>query len=77
MYGKCLKILYHKVSDKMAYANSLDPDRTAPKGAVWSGSRLFAIPPSSLGNNSIKSKISAKKVKNKVLKISGQLPYWL
>ena len=23
-------------------ANSADPDQTAPKGAVWSGSALFA-----------------------------------
>ena len=43
-YGKCPKILYTKMSDKMAYANSADPDQTAPKGAVWSGSALFAIP---------------------------------
>ena len=25
------------------YANSMDPDQTAPYGAVWSGSTLFAI----------------------------------
>ena len=25
-YGKCPKIPYTKVSDKMAYANSVDPD---------------------------------------------------
>ena len=24
-------------------ANSVDPDQTAPQGAVWSGSTLFAI----------------------------------
>ena len=28
----------------MTYANSADPDQTAPEGAVWSGSTLFAIP---------------------------------
>ena len=33
-YGKCPKISYTKVADKMAYANSADPDQTAPKGAV-------------------------------------------
>ena len=33
-YGKCPKISYTKVSDKMAYANSVDPDQTALKGAV-------------------------------------------
>ena len=27
--------------EKMAYANSIDPDQTAPLGAVWSGSTLF------------------------------------
>ena len=43
-YGKCPKILNTKVSDKMAYANSVDPDQTAPGEAVWSGSTLFAIP---------------------------------
>ena len=40
VYGKCRKILYIKVSDKMAYANGLDPDQTAPEG----GPTLFAIP---------------------------------
>ena len=28
MYGKCPKISYNKVADKMAYANSADPDQT-------------------------------------------------
>ena len=28
----------------MAYTNSVDPDQTAPEGAVWSGFTLFAIP---------------------------------
>ena len=28
----------------MTHANSEDPDQTAPEGAVWSGSTLFAIP---------------------------------
>ena len=31
VYGKCIKISYTKVSDKMAYANSADPDQTAPE----------------------------------------------
>ena len=30
-------------SDKNVWANSVDPDQTAPIGAVWSGSTLFAI----------------------------------
>ena len=34
MYSKCPKISNTKVSDKMTYANSADPDQTAPKGAV-------------------------------------------
>ena len=42
-YGKCPKILYTKVPDKKAYANSADPDQMAPSEAVWSGSTLFAI----------------------------------
>ena len=43
-YGKCPKNSNTKASDKMAYANSVDPDQTAPEGAVWSVSTLFAIP---------------------------------
>ena len=35
MYDKCPQISYTKVSDKMAYANSVDPDQTAPEGAVY------------------------------------------
>ena len=31
-----------KFSDRYAWANSADPDQTAPRGAVWSGSTLFA-----------------------------------
>ena len=33
-YDKCPKILYTNVADKMEYANSADPDQTAPEGAV-------------------------------------------
>ena len=34
-YGKSLKILkYTEASEKMAFANSSDPDQTAPSGAV-------------------------------------------
>ena len=33
-YGKCPKLSNTKVSDKMTYANSADPDQTAPEGAV-------------------------------------------
>ena len=40
-YGKYPKISYTKVVIKMAYANSSDPDQTAPE--VWSGSTMFVI----------------------------------
>ena len=33
--------MYPKDADGMA--NSVDPDQTAPLGAVWSGSTLFAL----------------------------------
>ena len=33
-YGKCLEISNTNVSDKLAYANSVDLDQTAPEGAV-------------------------------------------
>ena len=40
-----------KFSDRYAWANSADPDQTAPRGgAVWSGSTLFAIPSASFGH---------------------------
>ena len=32
-----------KFSHRQAWANGVDPDKTAPRGAVWSGSTLFAI----------------------------------
>ena len=38
-----------KFSDRYAWVNSADPDQTAPRGAVWSGSTLFAIPSASFG----------------------------
>ena len=38
-----------KFSDKQDLANSADPDQTAPRGTVWSGSTLFAIPSASFG----------------------------
>ena len=37
--------LYRRVmspNDAHGMANSVDPDQTAPLGAVWSGSALFA-----------------------------------
>ena len=36
-----------KFSDRQVWANSADPDQMAPRGVVWSGSTLFAIPSSS------------------------------
>ena len=56
VYGKCPKISNTKVSNKMTYENSADPDQTAPEGAVWSGSTLFAIPLNILRNSCIKLK---------------------
>ena len=38
-----------KFSDRQVWANSADPDQIAPRGAVWSGSPLFAIPAASFG----------------------------
>ena len=32
-----------KFLDRQVRANSADPDQTAPRGAFWSGSTLFAI----------------------------------
>ena len=53
---KCPKISYTKVSNKLAHANSVDPDQMAPGGAVDQGSAMFAIPLSILRNNCIKGK---------------------
>ena len=36
-------------SDRYVWANSTDPDQAPPRGAVWSGSTLFAIPSASFG----------------------------
>ena len=40
---------FPKFSDRQVWADSADPDQTAPRGAVWSGSTLFAIPSASFG----------------------------
>ena len=48
IYCKYPKILYSSFSDKTSYANSADPDQTAPKGDVWSKFPVFAIPQSIL-----------------------------
>ena len=47
-----LKQEYHnnpKFSDRLVWANSADSDQTAPRGAVWSESTLFAIASASFG----------------------------
>ena len=57
----CIFIGYRNVpkfSDRQVWANSADPDQTAPLqtapwGAVWSGSTLFAIPSASFGLNTL------------------------
>ena len=48
----------------MAYANSADPDQTAPE----------AIPPNILRNNYIKNLV--QKIWNKIIKFLGHLPYF-
>ena len=65
MYGKCPKLSYSKVANKMAYANSVDPDEPGPEGGVWAGSTLFAFPLSILRNNCMKRKSLKKKKKKK------------
>ena len=39
----CCKQLPNITDELSIEANSLDPEQTAPIGAVWSGSTLFAI----------------------------------
>ena len=36
-------VMFLSFLDRQVWANSADPDQTAPRGAVWSGSTLFAI----------------------------------
>ena len=38
--GSTIRVTSSNDADRMA--NSIDPDQTAPLGAVWSGSTLFA-----------------------------------
>ena len=38
----CCKSLPDMTDELSIEANSVDPERTAPIGAVWSGSTLFA-----------------------------------
>ena len=59
----------------MVYANSVDPDQTAPLGAVWSGSTLFSFPLNISRNNCIKANLALKKVWNKAFEILGHLLY--
>ena len=37
MFGNCPKISYTSLCDKMAYANSADPDRTVSSAGVYTG----------------------------------------
>ena len=39
----CCKYLPNITDELSIGANSVDPEQTAPIGAVWSGSSLFAI----------------------------------
>ena len=47
IYNITSKII--KFSDRQVWANSADPDQTAHRGVVLSGSTLFAIPSASFG----------------------------
>ena len=42
-YNKCPKNFVHEHFWQNVYANSADPDQTAPKEAVWPGSTLLTI----------------------------------
>ena len=46
--GKSDSSIYHKYSNRQAWANNVDPDQTAPDGAVWSEFTLFVILPALL-----------------------------
>ena len=74
-YSKCPKVLYTKVSDKMAYANSADPDQSASEGAVWSGSTVFVI---QLSINKFLLQKNRKKFEESVQAFRAfiVLPYW-
>ena len=39
----CCKVLPNITDELSIEANSVEPEQTAPIGAVWSGSTLFAI----------------------------------
>ena len=39
----CCNLLPYITDELSIEANSVDPEQTAPIGAVWSGSTLFAI----------------------------------
>ena len=41
-HNNCRLFFLLLVTLKVIVANSVDPDQTAPLGAVWSGSTLFA-----------------------------------
>ena len=67
-YSKCFKISYTKVSDKMTYANSADPDLTE-RIRVYT-----VIPLIILRNNYMKSN-RPKNVSNKMFVFFRHLPY--
>ena len=47
MKNACDYLKDPKFSDRQVWANSVDAYQIAPRGAVWSGSTLFAIPSAS------------------------------
>ena len=72
-YGNCPKILYTVVSDKMAYANNVDPDQTARSSLI----RVYTVCHSTLYFKKQlpkKQNLGQKNVWNKVLEILVYLP---
>ena len=72
---------FPKFSDGQIWANSADPDQTAPRGAVWSGSTLFAIPSASFGcitrrNSHLVQLLGWLQINFQVSEILGFLRYW-
>ena len=70
MYGKCPKISYTNVSDKMAYANSANPDQSAPEGVY-----TVCHSTKSFNKQLHKNQNLSQKSMRKVFEILGHLPY--
>ena len=64
--GKTNHLTYASLALNPRYANSADPDQTAPEGTVLSASSLFTIPRSIFKRQMHKKKNLSKKVWNKM-----------